>query len=760
MQHPSFPFVVLDTETTGFVPKVNRVIEYAHLVYRDGVEADRYEDLISIPDDIPGVVQIITRIKPEDLDGKPAFDDVRDDMVKRIGEDTVIIGQNIQFDIRMLRGEGIDLSHRPWIDTSMLASLVYPELESYSLGFISARLNLNHAPVHRAMGDVQATLELFGKCWERLLELPQEMLLDVKATLSKSAPGYKMLADALPTSTATQKPTWICMPETRKFPGMARKLSLQKPAVGTVDLIEESLDPMMLQSVIDAAASDTSTVHWIAVKNLTSMAKHLTLSDEVRVLQPPFLLADTEAVDALRAQETYTADEATLLLKFDWYEPTTQSSAPFHGDEKAIWNGKIACTDASKAYLEQFTNLPSVMLLDHRQLLAFVQDPSHAAHGALTPESHIIIDDASMLEDTASKAYGKYCGMSDLRAAAEGDDALTKFADLLQIWMEKTRNEQDVRFLAANDFDTPEVRALREQVAAITSNDLRPQTIKLLESIAFCLSEEAIRHITWIETRQDGAQFLRSVPESVAELLQNDLFDRYPVSLLIPPRSAGTVQEAVHRGVETAVNLNIQRVQDAVSIEFPKELKGSSVVADPPDGKTILLAGSRRVIEDYFIRYTEDLEEQGVTLICQNFSGGQNRMQAEFLAAEGTTIWVLTPWMFEGIELPPGTVDHLVIDALPFDNPSQPVFGKRAEHFDNAFTGYSMPRLLHRLFRLLRTFRRIAKTDADVTVIDNRITEKRYGKTIEAYMKLCCEKLQEDSQIQSDFPENWQMNLF
>jgi len=138
-------------------------------------------------------------------------------------------------------------------------------------------------------------------------------------------------------------------------------------------------------------------------------------------------------------------------------------------------------------------------------------------------------------------------------------------------------------------------------------------------------------------------------------------------------------------------------------------------------------------------------------------------MQAEFLAAKGTAVWVLTPWTFEGVELPPGTVNHLVIDALPFDNPSQPVFGKRAEHFDNAFVGYSMPRLLHRLFRILRTFRRIATTDADVTVIDNRITEKKYGKTIATYMGICCEALSSDSKTtlpQSDFPENWQMNLF
>jgi DNA polymerase III epsilon subunit-like protein len=763
MQLPNIPFVVLDTETTGFVPKVNRVIEYAHVVYREGSQVDEYDELVSVPVEIPSVVQIITRIRPEHLEGKQTFEQQLPEIQKRIGKDTVIVGQNIMFDIRMLKGEGIDLSERPWIDTSMLASLVFPELESYSLGYVSAVLNLNHAPVHRALGDVRATLELLSKCWERLLELPQDMVMDIKATMNKSAPGYTQLFDALPTSDTTTRPAWMQVPEPKKFPGMTRKLTLKKPEIGVVDMIEESLDPMMLQSVIDAAAKDTSTVHWIAVKNLTAMVKRLKLSDEVRVLQPPFLLLDTEAAETLCVQEKYSADEATLVTKLDWYAPKVFADAPIHGEERSVWNGKLTCLETSKTYTDQFTDLPSVMLIDHRQLLAFVADPDHAAHGALNADAHIIIDDASMLEDTASKAYGHYCGLNNLRAASEGHEKMTKFTDLLQIWIEKTRNEQDVRFLAHSDLTAPQAEALCAQIKELlTDTALLPQTLKQLEAVLHCLEEEALKRITWIETRQDGSQFLHSVPESVAELMKADLYEKYPVTMLIPPQSAGIMQETLHRSTITAVNTQIQRVQDGVDISFPKEIRGSTVVSDPPDGKTVILAGSRRVIEEYFVKYTEDLEARDITLICQSFSGGVNRMQAEFLAAKGTAVWVLTPWTFEGVELPPGTVDHLVMDALPFDNPSQPVFSIRAEHFDNPFVGYSMPRLLHRLFRILRTFRRIAKGDADVTVIDNRITEKRYGTGVQKYMEMFCAKLSEKSSTDkpnSDYPENWQMNL-
>lgn len=543
-----------------------------------------------------------------------------------------------------------------------------------------------------------------------------------------------------------------------------RKIILHKPDIGIVDYIEEPLDASFLQTMINAAAADKNTVHWIAVKNLTATVKRLHLPAEVRILQPPFLLLDENEAEQLRLQNELTADEATLLTKLDWYKPETFSDAPLHGDEKAVWNGKLACTEQSTAYTDQFKNLPSVVLLDHRQLLAFVKDPDIAAHGALHSDAHIIIDDASMLEDTASKAYGAYCGLNDLRAASQGHDGLTKFTDLLQLWIEKTRNEQDVRFLAHNDIHSPEASALRDLLTDLLSDTLlRPQTLKQLEAVLRCLEEDALTRITWIETRQDGTQSLHSVPESVAELLKADLFERYSVSLLIPPQSAGTLQEAVHRSVKAAMNTALPRVQDGVDVSFPEGLSGRKVLSDPPDGRTILLSGSRRIIEEYFIGFTEDLEAQGITLICQNFSGGQNRMQAEFLSATTPVVWVLTPWMFEGLELPPGTVDHLFIDALPFDNPSNPVFSTRSEHFDNGFLGYSMPRLLQRLFRILRTHVRIAKGDSDVTVIDPRIEEKKYGKTVKEYMQLSSEPLKEKStskNTSSDFPENWQMNLF
>jgi ATP-dependent DNA helicase DinG len=166
----------------------------------------------------------------------------------------------------------------------------------------------------------------------------------------------------------------------------------------------------------------------------------------------------------------------------------------------------------------------------------------------------------------------------------------------------------------------------------------------------------------------------------------------------------------------------------------------SEFLKNPFDGKTIVLAGSKRAIEFLYITYTQLLEEKNVTLICQGLSGGLNRMESEFLAASGTTVWILTPWMYEGTDLPRESVDRIVVEALPFDHPGQPIFSKRKDHHRNGFEAYALPRVECRMFRLLRTFCRQRKENGEMIVVDKRLHEKAYGRRVMHYLSQFAEK--------------------
>jgi len=702
MKFPPFPFVVLDTETTGLTPRSDRILELALVRYEAGEKVAEYESLYSVDRDIPPHVQVLTRLRSADLAGQPALEDEKGKIGKLL-EGAVIAGHNILFDIEMLKGEGFDLEDHSWIDTAMLASLVFPEVQSFSLSYLSTALDLPHKPKHRAMGDVEATLALLGKVWERFGELPQSMLKEIKTLAEKGPEGYAALFASFE-GKGKAKPKWLKQPE---------------PEVRDLEGL-----PLFKYS------SQEGKKTWLTVKNLRSfllsggddLPKGLSAS-----FAPQFLL-ENDAADNFLKQDAFTAPELTLAIKLLLYEPKTQDDFPIHAQERDVWKGKLACTRESKTYTDQFERTKGDILLDHRQLLELLAEGKGPAEG-----DHVVIDDASMLEDTATKAFRWSCSIDPLRAAAEGNKELTSFLDVYQIWIEKVRNFQDVRYFVEADLTTKAAKGLRERLEKIMQHAAPLQPVhEKLTNLSKILDPANLKdRIAYISQFRDGGQIVQSVPEDVARVLKETLYDRFSTTLLLPP--GDSFAAILSPGAE------VEKVENELPKKPPLLFADEHLTLDRLlqciNGKAIGLVGSKRTIEQLFIKYTEPLEEKGTTLICQGFSGGLGRMQAEFLATEGPTVWLLTPWMYEGVTLPPCTVDHLWLHTLPFDHPSHAVLSRRAEHFADAFDDYFVPRLLHRLFRLLRSYCAHKKEDGNVIVLDDRIRKKAYGERVREYLE-------------------------
>lgn len=734
MKLPPLSFAVLDTETTGFIPKVHRVIEYAAVRVENGDVVDTAEYLFSIDSEIPPMIQTLTHIKPEMLQGQPDFPAMHAEIAKKLDGLDLLVGQNLGYDIGMLRGEGLDLSDRPWVDTSMLASLVFPELPSFSLPYMSKAMGLTHEPAHRALGDVRATLELFVRVWERLCELNAEQSAFAKEVMGKSSEGYRLLFNALPGDGPGA--SWM---EKRMRPRHARSgdaLTLTVPPAGTVELSEETLDPGCIQSVIDAAAVDTSVVRWIAVKNLEGSLRRLDIPAGVTVLHPSQLLLNTDAAAALGKQETFTTDEAFLRLKLAWWNPRTRNDIAIHGGEKDLWNGRFACTATDAAYTNQFTQKSNAFLLDHRQLLLLLTDVQTSAY---LEGAHIIIDDASMLEDTATKAFGGFLGLDYLRAAAGDDEQLLRICDLLALFCEQIRGGEDQYILTPADLRRSEAAALRSDITTLLAVPaLPPKTEELLRSALAMLNENLPEtHLVWIERRMDGALMLQSAPKKVDLMLKETLYDRFRTTLLVPAGTGGKLPEIVPPQMPLHTETSTRFPVCHLPVDFPQDSGLQGILQNPPPGKTIILAGSKRSIEQAFTVHAERLDAAGVTLVCQGMNGGQGRMEAEFAAADSPAILMVTPFMYEGFDFPAETADRLIIENVPFDHPNHPVLAWRRNNYRNAFSEYNVPRLLFRLFRLLRSFCRHKRDDAEVIVLDKRLHEKDYGKRVMRYMRDC-----------------------
>jgi DNA polymerase-3 subunit epsilon len=155
-------YTVGDIETTGG-SHGNRITEIA-AVKTDGTQIlDSYESLINPEVFIPKSITLLTGITNSMVQNAPKFEDVAQEFLEFIG-DTVFIAHNVSFDYGIIKNHFEDLAitfNKRKLCTVRLSRGIIPGYPSYSLGKICGQLGIENHSRHRAMGDTQATVELF-----------------------------------------------------------------------------------------------------------------------------------------------------------------------------------------------------------------------------------------------------------------------------------------------------------------------------------------------------------------------------------------------------------------------------------------------------------------------------------------------------------------------------------------------------------------------------------------------------------------------
>jgi len=167
-------FVAVDTETTGINPERDVIIEIAIVVFgRDGV-VERYSQKIDPRRSLPLEIVRLTGLTDEDLVGCPTIDEVRPKIRQLIGS-LPVVAHNVEFDVGMLQKSGIQVPNRK-LDTFRLATLLVPDLTSYSLASVAEALGVEDAPVHRALADADRHAKVFLKLLERMEDYDERTL--------------------------------------------------------------------------------------------------------------------------------------------------------------------------------------------------------------------------------------------------------------------------------------------------------------------------------------------------------------------------------------------------------------------------------------------------------------------------------------------------------------------------------------------------------------------------------------------------------
>lgn len=177
-------YVALDIETTGLDAERDAIIEIAAVKFRDGEILHTWSTLVNPKRRLPYKIQLLTGIKPEDLQHAPIISAVTTPFVRSV-KDYPVVGHNVHFDLAFLRQHGI-LLRNPALDTFQLASILMPEVTSYSLSALTDALGIQVQDHHRALADALATKDLFLALVDRGLELDLAVLQEINRAATRS----------------------------------------------------------------------------------------------------------------------------------------------------------------------------------------------------------------------------------------------------------------------------------------------------------------------------------------------------------------------------------------------------------------------------------------------------------------------------------------------------------------------------------------------------------------------------------------------
>lgn len=203
------PLAVVDVETTGLDPKVDRIVEIAIIHMVGGEVTEAYATLVNPDQELPEEVVRITGIQPEQLVDAPRFEAVADEVLARL-QGRVLVAYNLPFDRAFISEElarsGRELPTLVPIDPLVFIRELHKSQGSKRLSAVAERLGIPLTQAHRAQDDAEVAgrvlYALAGQLPDRLGELrmlqiqwEQQQQNDMAGWRSRRGGGFEATVD-------------------------------------------------------------------------------------------------------------------------------------------------------------------------------------------------------------------------------------------------------------------------------------------------------------------------------------------------------------------------------------------------------------------------------------------------------------------------------------------------------------------------------------------------------------------------------------
>ena len=162
-------YAIVDLETTGGIPKRDKITEIAIIIYDGDKILNDFKSLVNPERSIPPNITRITGITNEMVETAPKFYEIAKEVLE-VMEDTIFVAHNVRFDYQFLREEFKSLGYtftKRNLCTVRLSRKAFPKLLSYSLGNLIRYFKIKVENRHRAYDDAYATTILLDKIFKQ-----------------------------------------------------------------------------------------------------------------------------------------------------------------------------------------------------------------------------------------------------------------------------------------------------------------------------------------------------------------------------------------------------------------------------------------------------------------------------------------------------------------------------------------------------------------------------------------------------------------
>lgn len=164
-------FIAFDTETTGFLPGVDRIIELGAVRYVNGEIDAVFSTLVDPQKPIPAAASAVNGITDDMVVGKPKIDELLQPLAEFCGND-LLIAHNAAFDFQFLTSEyqrcELATPRGAVLCSYLLSKKMFPGLANYKLGTLVQHLAIEASGFHRAEADATYCAKLFLKIVEKI----------------------------------------------------------------------------------------------------------------------------------------------------------------------------------------------------------------------------------------------------------------------------------------------------------------------------------------------------------------------------------------------------------------------------------------------------------------------------------------------------------------------------------------------------------------------------------------------------------------